>query len=62
MNMKRFSLTRSAAAVMTVIMAGTMMTACGGSKSSSGNNVVLEFRDGDYLAGKPYLMTWTMTD
>ncbi|WP_157617932.1 hypothetical protein [Succinimonas amylolytica] len=54
MNMKRFSLTRSAAAVMTVIMAGTMMTACGGSKSSSGNNVVLEFRDGDYLAGKPY--------
>lgn len=52
--MKRFSLTRSAAAVMTVIMAGTMMTACGGSKSSSGNNVVLEFRDGDYLAGKPY--------
>ena len=57
MNMKRFSLTRSAAAVMTVIMAGTMMTACGGSKSSSGNNVVLEFRDGDYLAGKPYRVT-----
>ncbi|WP_406037049.1 S8 family serine peptidase [Succinimonas sp.] len=58
MNMKRFSITKNAAAVMAVILAGTLMTGCGGSKSgSSGDNLVLEFRGGDYLSGKPYLVT-----
>ena len=58
MNMKRFSITKNAAAVMAVILAGAMMTGCGGSKSgSSGDNVVLEFRGGDYITGKPYLVT-----
>ncbi len=58
MNMKRFTFAKNAAAVLAVILAGTMMTGCGGSKSgSSGNNVVLEFRGGDYITGKPYLVT-----
>ena len=58
MNMKRFSITKNAAAVLAVILAGTMMTGCGGSKSgSSGDNLVLEFKGGDYLSGKPYLVT-----
>ena len=58
MNMKRFSITKNAAAVLAVILAGTMMTGCGGSKSgSSGDNLVLEFKGGDYLSGKPYRVT-----
>ena len=58
MNMKRFSFAKTAAAVMAVMLAGAMMTGCGGSKSnSSGTNVALEFKGGDYLTGKPYLVT-----
>ena len=58
MNMKRCSITKNAAAVLAVILAGTMMTGCGGSKSgSSGDNLVLEFKGGDYLSGKPYRVT-----
>ncbi|WP_019002399.1 S8 family serine peptidase [Succinimonas amylolytica] len=59
MNMKRFSLTRNTAAVTAVILAGALLTGCGGSRSgsSSGANVVLEFRDGDYITGKPYRVT-----
>ncbi|WP_406037056.1 S8 family serine peptidase [Succinimonas sp.] len=58
MNMKRFTFAKNAAAVLAVILAGTMMTGCGGSKSGgSGDNVVLEFRGGDYITGKPYLVT-----
>lgn len=59
MNIKRFSFTKTAAA-MAVILTGTLMTTgCGGSKSgnSSGDNLVLEFRDGDYITGKPYRVT-----
>ena len=35
MNIKRFSITKNAAAVLAVILAGTMMTGCGGSKGGS---------------------------
>ncbi len=58
MNMKRCSITKNAAAVLAVILAGTMITGCGGSKSgSSGDNLVLEFKGGDYITGKPYRVT-----
>jgi len=64
MKTNRFSMTGTAAAIAAYIsaslLAGAMMTGCGGSKSGSGgagDELALEFTGGDYITGKPYRVT-----